>query len=342
MQQTLHAAGVAFSIADLQVYWYGIFTALGYLIAIGVYLLTLHFRYKVSVEPGFYFVFLAIPVILLGARVWSYIIGDATDIRQFFNFRNGGLAVQGGVVFGAIAGIIFFPLILMKKSFHKRIVENGNVYIVKPSVWIYADAIIPTILLGQAIGRWGNFFNGEIFGAEASPESLAWLKTLMPGVYNGMQCHQISSTVQLDPSLTEGAYYQPLFLYESFLNIMLFISTYLVLASFRQVKIGVLSGTYFLGYGIIRMATETLRNHSFKFTNTYVMNGLLLAVGILLIVYCQFVSPLLRPYKVWTFLGHYMFKPDERRQMKTNGKWNTKFMQHYIKQGSENLYYDWR
>lgn len=362
---TLHEGVVAFSIADLDVSVYGVLTMLGYFIAIVTYLLTLHFRYKVNIEPGFYFVFLAIPVIILGARFWSCAIGDA-EWKYFFNLRTGGLAVQGGVVFGAIAGIIFFPLILLKRKFHKRVVIDGNVYIMKPSVWIYADAIIPTILLGQAIGRWGNFFNGEIFGAPVIDGSLDWLKVLMPGVYDGMipQNNIISNGIQVFTKTIENGeiiykvfgqkvsnipVFQPLFLYESFANFMLFTLIYILLPLTRKIRLGVISGSYFLGYGIIRMITESLRDQSFKFVSTFVLNSILLVIGIILIIYCQFFSYKLREYKVWKFLFDFC-KPSIRNQMKKPQKinnqiktaWDYKFMKQYIKQGSEINYYDWR
>ncbi|MDE5599411.1 MAG: prolipoprotein diacylglyceryl transferase [Ureaplasma sp.] len=287
---------VAFNIGNFPIYWYAILTLIGYILAIGIYHAVLKWRYKVNVEVGFYFVFAAIPCIFLGARIWSCII--ETGFENFFNFREGGLAVQGGVLGGLIAAFIYFPIILKFPKFHKRVVENGNVYIQKPSMWLYADAIIPVILIGQAIGRWGNFFNGEIFGQLVTenpnqPNSLWWLKSLMPGVYD----HMISKNNS--GGLILGALYQPLFLYESFFNIMLFLIIYLFIPFFKEIKAGVISGSYFLGYGIIRMITESMRDNNFKNTETFIMNGILLGAGLIIIIYTQFINNWLRNYKVW-------------------------------------------
>ncbi|MDE6473327.1 MAG: prolipoprotein diacylglyceryl transferase [Ureaplasma sp.] len=284
---------IAFTIGDnFHIYWYAILTLIGYAIAIGIYHIVLKCRYKVSVDVGFYFVFAAIPCIFLGARIWSCVI-EKIPISQFFNTRSGGMAIQGGVFGGLIAAFIYFPIILKFPKFHKRVVENGNVYIQRPSMWIYADAIIPVILIGQAIGRWGNFFNGEIFGSPVtsdpnSPNSLWWLKSLMPFVYD----HMISEgTVRI--------LYQPLFLYESFFNVMLFIVIYIFIPIFKEIKAGVISGLYFLGYGIIRMIMEVNRDLSFQKPETFVMNGLLLAAGLIIVIYSQFINNWLRNYKFW-------------------------------------------
>jgi len=61
-------------------------------------------------------------------------IGDAKDFSKFFNLREGGLAVQGGVVFGVITALIYFPIILNRPKFHVRVYEDGNVYIKRPSM----------------------------------------------------------------------------------------------------------------------------------------------------------------------------------------------------------------
>ncbi|MDE6289478.1 MAG: prolipoprotein diacylglyceryl transferase, partial [Ureaplasma sp.] len=308
---------IAFTIGEnFHIYWYAILTLFGYIVAIGIYHAVLKWRYKINVEVGFYFVFAAIPCIFLGARIWSCII-ENTPISKFFSIREGGLAVQGGVLGGLIAAFVYFPIILRFPKFHKRVVEGGNVYIQRPSMWLYADVIIPVILIGQAIGRWGNFMNGEIFGDiisdgqvinefnyggtiisyadPNSPNSLWWLKSLMPGVYN----HMISQVSNSSVGLVAGALYQPLFLYESFFNIMLFIIIYVFLPFFKEIKAGVISGSYFLGYGIIRMITESMRNVSFQKPETFVMNGILLGAGLIIIIYTQFINNWLRNYKVW-------------------------------------------
>lgn len=325
---------IAFSIAGLNVYWYAIISIFGYLVAISIYHIVLKWRYKVSVDPGFYYVFIGIPSILLGARIWSIII-EQIPINQIFQIRNGGLAVQGGVLFGVISALIYFPLILKKPKYHQKIKQdNGTYLILKPSVWIYADAIIPTILIGQAIGRWGNFMNGEIFGDLVTQDpnsynSLFWLKAMFPKVYEGM----IAKTNDISNNVIQGALYQPLFLYESFLNIVLFLFIYVFIPFFKEIKIGVISGAYFLGYGIIRFITESMRNSAFKKPETFVLNGLLLTTGILIIIYCQFINNWLRNYKVFELLL-YWFK-NKKTEKQTIKSLSKKFIR---KDGEKNFY----
>lgn len=314
---------IAFKIGSLPIYWYAIISIIGYFVAICIFLIVVSKRYKLSIDVPFYYIFIALPMIILGARFWSCAIGDATW-SNFFNFRNGGLAVQGGVLFGVLTALIYFPLILRKPKYHVRVYENGNVYIKRPSMWIYADAIVPTILIGQAIGRWGNFFNGEIFGAQVSADSLSWLKTIMPGVYNHMT-PAVGITVN---GVSNGeAYFQPLFLYESFLNVVTFTIIYGLLAEFHEMKAGTICCLYFIDYGIIRFIMESLRSSQFRFLATFILNGLLLGIGVILFIYCQWISPLFRDKKVFLYLRNYtvyLFNKSSREKplLLTDKKYN--------------------
>lgn len=295
---------IAFNIAGLDIYWYALISILGYFTAICIYLLVISKRYKINFEIGFYYVFFALPMIILGARLWSVII-EKTSIRDFFNFRNGGLAVQGGVVFGVLTAFIYFPIMLSKPKYHLRIQDGNNVYIRRASMWLYADAIIPTILIGQAIGRWGNFFNGEIFGAPVDASQLQWLKTMMPAVFDHMTPAAGVTIVVNGVTYGTGTYFQPLFLYESFLNIVIFMIIYCFLGELREMKAGTIASLYFVSYGIIRFITESLRHSAFRFTETYVLNGILLFIGVVMFIYCQWIFPRYRKYKNWLFFVDY-------------------------------------
>ncbi len=323
---------IAFNLFGLNVYWYGIFSALGYFIAILIFLFVTSKRYKLSYEIPFYYIFFAIPMILLGARLWSVIIGDAS-INQFFNFREGGLAIQGGVIFGVITALIYFPLILRLPKYHLRVVQDGNVYIRRPSILIFADAIIPTILIGQAIGRWGNFFNGEIFGQAVNASQLEWLKNLMPSVFNHMT-PAVGLTVNGFSHLQK--YFQPLFLYESFLNIVTFTIIYGAFAEIRWFKAGTIASLYFVDYAIIRFVMEPLRNSSFTFAGTYVINSLFLLGGLLAFIYYQFISIRLRKYKLWKFVQDKFNFIFNKKQNISNPKISDL---KYIRKDSEIIYF---
>lgn len=312
----VHAHREAFNIGgNFPVYWYGIIFMCGFGIAVLAYCLRLKFYYKVSWEPAFYYLFLCVPVTILCARLWSLAIGDA---QNFFDFRSGGLAIQGGVIGGVIAAAIFFPLILKKPAYHVADVDaDGNKVIRQVSMWVYADAIIPTILIGQALGRWGNFINGEIFGAEATPESLNWLKNAMPAVFEGMK-HYLTDLLQpgsiIDPN-TPYLIYQPLFLYESFFNIIVFLFIYLVVPLIKQIRIGVVASSYFMFYGIIRFVTESARASQFTFAGTYVINSLLLVFGLLGIILIQFLVPRFRNRFILDSIFAFMLPKSWRKKL---------------------------
>ncbi len=293
---------IAFYIADLPIYWYAIFVMLGFLTGLVVACIKAHYFYKISYDLIIYYLFIAIPVSIFGARFWSCSIGDA-KWESFFNFNSGGLAIQGGIVFALIAAIIFFNLMLAKPKYHVEVYEDGETYIRKPSFLIFADVVLPCILLGQAIGRWGNFFNGEIFGQQVSAESLGWLQTFMPGVFDKMQAINQDVT----SSLTEGAYYAPLFLYEQWANLIAFGIIYIGFDFIKGIKSGVISGSYFVAYGIIRFILEPMRFETFEFTGTYIINGLLLASGLITIIICQFILPRFRNINIpLVFKSYYM------------------------------------
>ncbi len=275
---------------SFQIRYYGLFAFIGFTVAIALILIKLHWWYKVPIDPFIYFAFIAIPCSLLGARIWSFMIGDAKfdegtnlseRIVQFLTgnsadgSKSGGLAIQGGVILTTIVGLIYFPLVLKKPKYQIRTMKDGVEYVKPISTFVYADVIIPCILVGQLIGRWGNFFNGELYGARVNDGSLDWLGKVMPGVYKGMY----------DADKDTSGYYQPLFLYESFADFWLFLFLYVAIEFIPTHKAGDISAGYFIGYGIIRLIMEPLRDEQFRFTSTYVICGLQIFFGIAFILY---------------------------------------------------------
>ncbi|AVN63435.1 diacylglyceryl transferase [Mesoplasma florum] len=100
---------------------------------------------------------ICIPISLMGASFFGKLNADSPGVNAngvgfwgLFAFWNAGMAIHGGVYGGLLAGLILFYFVGRKS---------------KTSMLVYADAIVPNILLGQAIGRWGNFFNHEVMGA---------------------------------------------------------------------------------------------------------------------------------------------------------------------------------
>ena len=144
------------------------------------------------------------------------------------------------------------------------------------------DTIVPTILLGQAIGRWGNFFNSEVYGQTVALNS-GW--NWLPGVISG----------QMGWDCAEGMIHVPLFLIESMLNIAgYFLIAYLIPFLWKKNRgLGVLSGFYLLWYGVVRIIMEPLRDSNFNMGvggNWSVWNSMVyIILGVLLVAAFQII-----------------------------------------------------
>ena len=166
---------------------------------------------------------------ILGARLWfcvfynfSYYFSHPIEIIRIWD---GGLAIQGGLFFGAL-----FAYYLIKKNHY--------------SFLKFADIILPEVLIGQGIGRWGNFVNKECHGAEVSEE---YFNGILSFIKEGMYIN--------------GHYYEPLFFYESVLCILGFVLIYFILRRFQN-KRGDLAYAYLMWYGLIRFFIEQRRTDS--------------------------------------------------------------------------------
>lgn len=149
---------------------------------------------------------------------------------QIIAIWNGGIAIHGAILGGTLAAIIFAR-------------------IQKVSIWQLADLVVPSLILGQAIGRWGNFFNSEAFG---DPTDLPW-KLYIPPARRPQQFMQFE-------------YFHPTFLYESLWNLMIF--GLLMTLFFRDLKrrphlkVGTLALVYMVAYSTGRVWIEGLRTDS--------------------------------------------------------------------------------
>ncbi|WP_342266733.1 prolipoprotein diacylglyceryl transferase [Spiroplasma endosymbiont of Villa modesta] len=130
---------------------------------------------------------------LIGARAW-YVLNNTSTIENALDVVavwRGGMAIEGGVTVGMIVGFFIF----YRTSKQLQI-----------SMWVFIDCIVPNILLGQAIGRWGNFFNQELLGTDVG-HPFSWLPTWINN-----HLHYGFNSDNRDPV---AVYRQPLFLYES-------------------------------------------------------------------------------------------------------------------------------
>ncbi|MFT9493501.1 prolipoprotein diacylglyceryl transferase [Anaerosolibacter sp.] len=207
---------VAFELFGLSIRWYGILISLGIVLAT---LLAIHRAKKenVSEERILDLVLVAVPIAIVGARLyyvifnWSYYQGD---FLRMINIREGGLAIHGGVIAGVAVGYFF-----CKRH--------------KIEFWKMADIVAPSIILGQAIGRWGNFINREAHGG---PTDLPW------GI------------------MVDGIKVHPTFLYESLWNFM--VCGFLLWYDKRKKFQGELLFLYGILYSVARFFIEGLRTDS--------------------------------------------------------------------------------
>jgi phosphatidylglycerol:prolipoprotein diacylglycerol transferase len=180
---------VAFSLFGFEIRWYGIITALSLIIGFTVAYFITGYRGQRK-EEILNFAPFAIVFSVIGARLlhvaanWSYY---AKYPLYIFAFRRGGLAIQGVILGGVLALIVFCR-------------------IRKLDFWLWADIAATGLILGQAIGRWGNFFNQEAYG---KPISLHW------------KFFYIDYANRL-PDYKSYEYFHPTFLYESVANLLLF------------------------------------------------------------------------------------------------------------------------
>lgn len=185
--------------------------------------------YDASILSDYFFNLLFIGI--LGARIW-YVVFKFSDLYindplQIFAIWNGGLAIQGGIVAGLIYSYYFF--------------KKNDVCFLRAG-----DAIMPCVLIAQACGRWGNFFNHEAYGSDVTLEFLQSL--MLPDFI-------------IENMFIKGAYHHPTFLYESLGNIAVFLIIVFVVSRFQKYK-GTQFFSYFIGYGIVRYFVEGLRTDS--------------------------------------------------------------------------------
>lgn len=146
---------VAATIFGIDIYWYGVIITIGIMLAVFTAVRLSKLRGYGS-DMLLDFAFIAILLGIIGARLyyvafsWDEFSGQ---LDKIFTWRMTGLAIYGGVIGGAIGGVIF--------SKWKKV-----------SFWDLADACMPAVILAQAIGRWGNFFNQEVYGAALQSVSL--------------------------------------------------------------------------------------------------------------------------------------------------------------------------
>lgn len=220
----------AFSLFGIEIQWYAI-------IIVSAIVLVTYMASKEAVKVGLKeedvtdLMLWALPLSIVGARAyyvlfeWQYYLENPSQILAI---RNGGLAIYGGLIAGGLV-IYFFTR-------HRFI-----------STWKFLDIAAPSVILAQAIGRWGNFMNHEAFGKVVTLDFLKGLH--LPNFI-------------IENMLIDGEYRQPTFLYESVWNVIGFIILIVLRRKPNLFKEGEVALSYVIWYSLGRFFIEGMRTDS--------------------------------------------------------------------------------
>ncbi len=237
-----------------QISWYSVCILIG--IFVGGFLILKEGK-KFNVNPDFItnLVFWMVFLGVVGSRIyyvafnWDYYTVNLLSILKIWE---GGLAIHGAIILGILT------LIIYAKKY-------------KVKILVLCDIFSVGVIIGQAIGRWGNFFNQEAHGPEVS-------RTFLEGLYlpnfiiEGMNIY--------------GIYYHPTFLYESLWCFLGFIIL-LLIRRYKYLKIGQLTGTYFMWYSVGRFFIEALRTDSLMIENlkaAQIVSVIMFLIGLVLVL----------------------------------------------------------
>lgn len=224
-------------------------------------------RYKYSWEILQILVIIVIPMSIFGAKFYTLVFDGGWSNWYVLS----GLSIYGALIFAIGSGITYI-------YFVRHAVDFRTVL----------SIVLPTILIGQAIGRWGNFFNHELYGQIVSGDSLNWLP------------HWIKSNMFIN-----GEYRQPIFLYESiasFTGYFLIVWVFNIKSTFKP---GTTAGLYLIWYGIERIVLQTFRdpnpantsyigNSNIKL-NT-VVSALVITLGVIMFIWYEVLT---KPIYKW-------------------------------------------
>ena len=219
--------GIAFTIGNTDIYWYGIIMSFAILVGIiFVCFIAKNFFKDISTDTIYDLSFELIISGLIFARLYYVIM----DYKYFLKYPyeipaiwNGGISIQGAILGGIIAGIIY--------------TKRNNYSFLK-----FADLFSFGLITGQIIGRWGNFFNSEAFGL---PTDMPW-KLYIPYQARPLEYKSFE-------------FFHPTFLYESLLDIIVLMIMLLILNKIKERKDGIIFFTYIILYSIVRIIVESIR-----------------------------------------------------------------------------------
>lgn len=259
---------VFIQLGPLPIYWYGVIIASG--LFLGLFIATRETdRLGLDKELFIDLIVWAAPISILFARIY-YVIFEWESYQggpwwNIFAVWEGGIAIHGALIGAVITAVIYAR-------------------IKKVSFWLLADIAAPSLILGQAIGRWGNFMNQEAHGGALSQAAYENFHQYLPDFIMNQMC-------------IDGVMYHPTFLYESVWNIIVLVLL-LVLRKYNPFR-GEIFLSYIALYSVGRFFIEGMRTDSlyFGFLRQAQLLSLVLIVGaIIFIIYRRKLKPINRRY----------------------------------------------
>ena len=218
---------VAFTIFGFELRWYSILILVGVIIAYFLVRTECN-RFKIKHEFAFNLMFWTIVFGIVGARLY-YVLFNLPYYKEHLveivKVWHGGLAIHGGLLVGFIVILIYC---------HRYQVNTKKIL----------DICVPAVILAQAIGRWGNFFNGEAFGGVVEYKTLIKMKFIPQFVIDNMYIND--------------AYHLPMFYFESLLCLLGFVIM-IIIRRRKYIKNGQIFAFYLMWYGTIRFFIEIFR-----------------------------------------------------------------------------------
>lgn len=245
---------VIFNIGGFEIRWYSVILLVAFFVAL-FFINRETKRFDIQKDYVFNMVFWTLIFGLIGARLyyvifeWNYYSNHLGDIIKVWK---GGLAIHGGIIAGLLA------IVAYTKKYNQRLVR-------------YLDFIVPGLIIGQAIGRWGNFFNQEAHGIFTTLEHLQSLH-IPQFIIDGMEIN--------------GVYYTPTFFYESIACFIGFIIICIVRRT-RYVKVGTPTALYLIMYGVIRIFIERSRTDALRFCGfkvAIIVSIIMIIIGVIMMI----------------------------------------------------------
>ena len=243
---------VALQLGPISIRWYAICIVSGLILAVYLSMKEAP-RKKINPDDIIDFILIAFPLAIVGARLY-YVVFEwgyySQHLGEIFAIWNGGIAIYGGLLTGALVLYLFS---------RRRLIEPID----------FLDIAAPSVMIAQSIGRWGNFFNQEAYGAAV--KSLNYLPSLIR-----------------DQMYIDGSYRQPTFLYESIWNLLGFLLILILRRKPQFLRQGEITAFYLIWYGFGRMIIEGMRTDSLMFAGLRVsqwLSMILILVGLAIILY---------------------------------------------------------